>query len=164
MFKRIKWWAEDVYRNTINGVKSIIKYTPTVYRMRDYDGEFTVLMFKKSLEQLCDRIEFKGSEVEDERMEKVKDMRRVIELMDNFLADNYLERSGYDDNFEITFEKYSDSDKLYQLRDTCTKEQKKHNDRSIKLAHKLENNEWNEIWDTIKKGKESNIGLQGWWD
>ena len=60
MFKRIKWWIEDVYYNTINGVRSIIKYTPTVCRMRDYDRDFTVLIFKKSLEQLFDRIELKG--------------------------------------------------------------------------------------------------------
>ena len=68
-------------------------------------------------------------------------------------------------------------EKLYQLVDKDTPEEKEHNRQIFELSHKLAEDEWDELWeifkgqDTKQFNKEEDwykqfngSGLQGWWD
>ena len=97
-------------------------------------------------------------------MKKVEDMRRVIGLLHNQIEDNFTERCGYDYNYETDFIPCDDKEGYWCMEDNKTPEQKENNDRALKESNKLEQEEWDELWDTIKEGKHSNIGMQSWWD
>jgi deoxyadenosine/deoxycytidine kinase len=160
----MKMFWQDKYYDLKWGIWATYKYFRTVWKMRDYDYNNILVMMKFQLELLCDRIEFRGFEVEEDRMKKVKDMRRVIELLHNQIEDNFTERCGYDYNYKIDFVECEDKKGYYEAVDNKTKEQDENNDRALKEASKLEEDEWNELWDTIKNGKHAGYGMWGWWD
>jgi len=160
----MKMFWQDQYYNLKWGIWALRKYIPMVWKMRNFDRDYVYMMMKHQLTLLCDRIEYRGLEVEGDRMKKVKDMRRVIELLHNQIEDNFADRCGYDYNYKIDFVECEDKKGFWEVVDNKTPEQKENNDRALSESHKLEQDEWEELWDTIKNGKESNIGMQGWWD
>ena len=96
-YRKCFWW---IYRNNLSwydfqyGFKNLWKYRKVVWRARDWDYHFTVDMMKFQLKSLCSSIE-EGNEIDETRLPKVVDIRRVIELIDNMQEDNYAERCGY---------------------------------------------------------------------
>ena len=162
LFNKMFW--EDMYYNIKWGLWALRKYFRVVWGMRDYDYHYNLHMMKFQLELLCERIEFRGNEVEEDRMKKVKDMRRVIELINNVLEDNFAERCGYDHNYKIKLVKCEDNSEFFELVTTETVEQKEVNSKALNKSFKLQEDEWNELWDIIKKGRVADCGMQGWWD
>ena len=160
----MKMWWQEKYYNLKWGIWALYKYFRTVWGMRDFDYNYNLKMMKFQLELLCDRIEFRGYEVEEDRMKKVKDMRRVIELLHNQIEDNFVERCGYDYNYKIDFVECEDKEGYFEMVDNKTKEQGENNDRALKEAKELGKDEWNELWDTIKNGNHAGYGMWGWWD
>jgi hypothetical protein len=128
-------------------------------------------MLKKSLEIQEKGMRLQGHEVSDSLDKKLSKMKRAIELLNNKLEDNYIQRmeAEYGElNSDLEFEQTESGN--YALVDNETEEEKKHTKMIFDKAHRLEQKEWKELWEIIhgKKYKHykdwDGSDLRGWWD
>jgi hypothetical protein len=151
---RFAYWQHK-WHDLQNAVWALRKYFKIVTKMVPWDYSSVLKMMKFQINILADNIEKHGMEVDETRLPKVEKMRRFIELADNKLEDNYAERCGFDHDYE--FEKCKDNEYLRELKTTETAEQKKKNTKALKEGRKLEEKEWNEMFELLKD-------MRGWWD
>lgn len=136
---KFKFWQHK-YWDFKQGIKNLIAYFKIVWNIYPYNGDTTFFsLTKKSLERLLVWIE-KGHEVEESRLPKIKNIKRSIEILNNFLEDNFAERCGWE----------FDESKLFE---PPTEE----NDNAIKESIKLQEEEWNELFILLKD-------IRSWWD
>ena len=160
----------DFYHNTKNGIKSLIIYFPIVWNMRDWDYSLLLQMQKFQIKRLYNYIKKREMEVAETRVPKEKDMERCIEILNNLIEDNYIDKLGGLNSYKypFKFKKINNKDKekndLYEKVNHITEKEQEEDFEKIKKARKLEEEEWKELWDTIKNGKNSDFGMQGWWD
>ena len=127
-------------------------------------------------------MEFYGSEVDISRMKKVAKIKRAIELINSVREGDYIEKA------ENVLGELKNLDGWRNDRDD-TPEDKEHNGKVFKLARKIEDDEWNELWDILKgqnhqeyldlldslsdeEKRENDVwnnwhdgsGMRGWWD
>jgi hypothetical protein len=142
-----------------------------------------------------------GLEVRQSRDKKIQKMQRLLELLDNKINDNYTELAEKELGYELVmrgfeFEEIDRADengeKLYQLVDNETDEEKELNRKIFDKARELEEVQWDEIWEILKGKKYGDgseqllnimqektttdnkeqdwndwfdgTGLRGWWD
>ena len=157
------WWF---FRNMYNFRKEL-------YHYRDFDSIFSLIMFKRSLELLCNTIEFKGHEIDETRLKKVAKLKRVIEILGYFEKDSFTELAEKQLGFEYDYSYGIDQ------RNLMPKEVRDNNGKIIELSMALENSLFQELLD-ILKGQDREIfqnvsdeeyyelfdgsGIQGWWD
>lgn len=133
-------------------VKNLIKYRKIVSKMRPWDYEYIVEMIEFQLSDLCDTIEEYGNEADDSRLPKIKNMRRTIELLNNHIKDNYLDRCGYDD--DAIKMKLKGNDVIFEKSPGF----ENYDEEKIFIdAHELEEKEWKELFEILKYMRE-------WWD
>jgi hypothetical protein len=75
--------------------------------------------------------------------------------MDAHMEDNYADRCGFDDNFDITF--IDRGNNLCEVTTNETEEQRKNNKESIQWSIDLENKEWGEMIELLGD-------MRQWWD
>lgn len=143
----------DIYYDLKWYFWAIRHYHKIVKKMRPWDGAYIYEMVKFQLELLLPKIE-NGPEEEKSRDRKIKNIKRLIELLNNSIEDNYYERCGYDNNYDFKFEK---CDNGYQVNDTLTSEQKENNDRAVNEAYILQKKELKEIGQLFSK-------ILEWWN
>jgi len=151
-FFKLAFW-EDKYYELKWSVWALRKYFKIVKKMRPWDGAYLYQMTKFQLELLLPRIE-NGWEEEVSMNKKIKDIKRLIELLDNHDKDNFHERCGYDGDFEF---KFIEDDSGYRLDSTETPEQKENNKRAISESVELEKRETKEIGNLMSK-------IPTWWN
>jgi len=159
-------WLRWKIREFKRGVKNLYEFFPLVWKTRDFDYGYILKMQKFQLEKLLVTIE-NGIECDEGRLPKVEDIKRCLQIMDNIEKDNYAERCGYKtDDIDIVFEPVTvDGEEHYEMKNKHPQSQTKEELRVIfENARKLEKEEWDELWETIKNGNKSNHGMQGWWD
>ena len=86
----------------------------------------------------------------------VKDMTRVIKLLENQIKSDYADRCGYDSNWEFVWKKLTDGN-FGITGNTLSKDQKKNNDIALRDALLLEEKEWEELMNLLSR-------MRGWWD
>jgi hypothetical protein len=151
---RVVFW-EDLYYNTKWYFWALFKYHKVVKQMRPWDASYIFQMMRFQLEILLPQIE-NGNEVDESRLEKVKDIKRLIELLNNHINDDYFERCGFDYNFDFNFVD-TDDNNLVELKTTETEEQSKKNSKVVEDAYELEKAEMKEISKLITK-------MPSWWN
>jgi hypothetical protein len=159
IFRKSYW--EDCYYNTKRGIGNLFRYFRVVWGMVPWDSHSIYEMMKFQITILCNNIEKYGHEIDENRIPKIKDMRRCIEILDNIIEDKYMDLCGYDNNYKIIWKPTKKEDKknfkLYEMTSDATKEQEKNNSRAIKESFELEEKELKELFDLMKKSG-------GWWD
>jgi hypothetical protein len=165
------WWKWNVtykWYDFRRGIKNLWNYKKIVWGTGDFDYAYILRMQKFQLERLLKVLE-NGNEVDEDRLPKVEDIKRCIELIDNQLEDNFAERCGYKtDRTTIDFEPLDeelDGEKLYKMVNKHPNPQSEKELSTIFInARILKKEEWDELWDIIKKGNKSENGMLGWWD
>lgn len=156
--------------------KNIWRFRKELYSHDWWDYTFTLEMLYRSLVIMEEGMSKKGMEVTETRNVKVKQIRRVIELLKHKLDGDYIDRVEAElgpinyTNFldEKNWKKLEGGN--YELIDNDTPEEKKHGRKVFKTAHKLEEKEWKELWTIIKGTKFTSweefdgTDLRGWWD
>lgn len=164
-----RWWRWEFYQDKYLELKwrfwAFKNYRKVVMtRARPWDYNAVLHFMKKHFELLSERMEH-GWEVDETKNPKVEDIKRCIVLLNNIIEDNYSERCGYDferNNFEfVEVEGHPDQHEMVHTKDSQTPEEIR---EILAKSRKLEQEEWEELWDIIKKGKSSPHGMQGWWD
>jgi len=118
-FWQHKWW------NLTRGIKNLTAYFKVVFNIHPYNGDTTFYSLTKlSLERLLKWIE---------NRHEIENIKRSIEILNNFLEDNFAERCGW------TF----DESKLFE---PPTEE----NDNAIKKSLELQEKEWDELFTLLK--------------
>jgi hypothetical protein len=175
MTLRYKIW-EFFRRGLPTFFKNIWRFRKELYSHDWWDYTFTLEILYRSLVIMEEGMSKKGMEVAETRNVKLKQIRRAIELLKHKLDSDYVERAEAElgpvnyTNFldEKNWKKLEGGN--YELIDTDTPEEKKHGRKVFKRAHKLEQEEWKELWTIIKGNKFTTwekfdgTDLRNWWD
>jgi len=155
---RFKFWKkafwEDKYYEVKWNLWALRKYFRIVIKMRPWDGNYIYEMTKFQLELLLPRIEH-GHEEEVSRDKKVKDIKRLIKLLNSHIEEDYQDRCGIDHNYDFVFKE--DGNGNYLLETNETEEQKVNNEKAIKESWELAKKEKKEIDKLMSK-------IPTWWD
>ena len=151
-----KYFWKDLYYETKWSLWGIFKYINITRKMRPWDYIYILDMLQFQLTILKNNIE-NGNEVFDNRYNKIKDIQRTIDLINNKLNQNYIDRLPIKPSW------YNYDGKIQINRDHSTEEIIM-DSKIMDVAYKLEEDEWNELWDTIKKGNHYESGIDSWWD
>jgi len=152
----------DIWYNFKYGIKNLRRFFWVIWKYRGWDYTYNLLLLKRGLEVY---LTFPNYEVDKGRIPKENDIKRVIQIIENLYKSPYLSFAekelgeivfgGMD--FKELKEKDDKGEKLYEWVDGRTKKEKKHSDKVFKRSEELEQNEWNELFDTMKNK------AQGWW-
>jgi hypothetical protein len=159
---------------------NIWRFRKELYSHQWWDYRYTLEMLRRSLSIMVDKLEKDGMEVESSKGKKVAKIRRAVELLGNKINDNFIERAEAqlgnlilrDWEFEAT------ENGAFRIKDSETADERKHNTSVYKLAQKIEDSEWKELWVIFKgkdltkfkkSGKEwdewfDGSDMRGWWD
>lgn len=177
------WWYKTYHflRYDIRRfVTNIWRFRKALYSHYWWDHRGVLMFIETSFTHMSDKIESYGSEVEESKQKKVEKMRRVIEIINNYNESNYIEMAekelGELYRRELEFEE-SEQDGFYELVNNLPPEQKEHNYKVYDRAQEIEDQEWVELWETLKGQDYKNFtkdktfdeqfdgsGLKGWWD
>ncbi len=159
MHRHQTWWYKtyELFRYKIPYfVENVWYFKKELWEHRSWDYSYSLAMLRRSLNKLANTLEFYGWEVEDSRMEKVKNIKRVIYLIDNIREGDYIKQAqtelGELKNSDWDFDNYRDD----------TPEEKEHNRNVFKRARDIEEAQWKELWKLLKGNKDG--GMRGWWD
>lgn len=178
MINRQRWywkiWEFFKY-NLPNLFKNIWTFKKELWYYRPWDWQYSLAMFKRSLEPLAEELR-NGNEVEEMRMKRYHKMLEVIKIMDNIGQDNYREQAEQILGKKVNYDHLFDDNEPEQVRAT--------NKEIRDLADKMEKDEWKLLWKILEgqdestftpapEGKDSydhyseqkdGSGLPGWWN
>lgn len=149
LFRNLKY--DILNSKPVTFIGNIWRFRRVLSTHKWWDYSFTLDTLKTSLQIVSDGIEKKGHEVDEFRLKKVAAMRRCIELIDNHRNNNHLDRAEeiLGIKFDYSFNRNTEEDR------TKTDKEKADEKFLFQYAHKMEQDEWNEIWDIIKGQKYS---------
>lgn len=123
--------------------ENIWYFRKELWIFRSWDYTFNLMMLSRSLEKTSNTLEFHGYEIDETRLKKVAKIKRVIEIIRSLDESNYIKRA------ESELGELKNVDNIFSdIEDTP--EEKEHNGKVFKLATKIENDEWNELFDILK--------------
>lgn len=159
------WWYKtyETIRYKIPAfLKNIYRFRKVLWNHRWWDYRYTLEALQTSLE-IMEKGMHNGMEVWESRGKKVAKMQRAIQILKNINEDKYIEMAeaelGEIIHHPWEFEETGDTtdnplgekaEKLYQLVDRDTEEEKEHNRKVYDRTHELEEQEWNELWQILK--------------
>jgi hypothetical protein len=157
--KRLNWQEGWIYKSYSlfrydipHFIANIWRFKKALWNHQWFDYRYTLDMFSTSLSIMEKNIRLHGNEVEHSRDKKVAKMQRVLELLKNDSDDNYIERAeevlGKLPKWDWEFEDAGNG--CSRLIDKDTPEEKEHSKKVFEYAHKLEEEEWNELWEILK--------------
>jgi hypothetical protein len=203
MINHQSWWYKtysflrwDIWHFFSN----VWKFRKELYEHRWWDYHFTLQMLYRSI-AIMEKGMHAGLEIRESRDKKIQKMQRLMELLDNKINDKYIEIAEKELGYEMIMKEWkfeeidrtdSNGEKLYQMIDTETDEERELNRKIIDKTSEIEEMQWNEIWEILKGknfGDGSNklmdvmqekstidtnehdwndwfdgTGLRGWWD
>ena len=152
------WWYKtyELFRYKIPYfVENVWYFRKELWEHRSWDYTYSLMMLIRSLTKLSHTLEFYGWEVEESRMEKVKNIKRAIQLIDRMSSDEYIEQAENElGKLHIDWDWSDEED---------TPEQREHNAKVFKRSHDIREADWKELWKIMKGGKMDG-GMRGWWD
>jgi hypothetical protein len=169
------WKVWEFIKRTIpRFFKNIWKFRKELASHEWWDYRYTLEMLYRSLSIMVVKLENDGIEIDSSRDKKVASIKRALELLKHKLDDDYVERAEKElgELYSNPWEFEPTEDGNYRLIDNDTKDEKEHNSKVFKLAHKLEDKEWIELWNILKGTKYSKTwgdkfdgtDMRGWWD
>jgi hypothetical protein len=144
------------------GIRNLYRYFSIIWNHRDYDSTHILKIFKFNLELLRKKMREDSYEVEEDLSLKLKDIDRVIEILDNIINDKHYETSAFIYK-GLDFEELADGNFL--MKNNLTKDEEEYNTSVTKGIIKIEQEEWDELFLILKEGKNyPNIkAMQSWW-
>jgi len=187
MIHRERWYWKlwDLFRYDIpRFFRNLWLFRKNLWNYTWYNGDSSVLPWvKTAVDDMAWRIEKYGHEVEESRMKKVAKMRRLSYLIDVCVKDEFIDEAEKELGFKYVyypfeFEEVLGNDKLYELKQNETPEDKENNSKLLNRSHEIQKEYWeelceiikgpdydamrasNEDWDKLYDGSD----LRAWWD
>ena len=183
--ERWHWKLWDLFRYDIpRFFRNLWLFRKNLWNHTWYNGDSSVLPWvKTAVDDMAWRIEKHGHEVEESRMKKVAKMRRLSYLIDVCVKDEFIDEAEKELGFKYVyypfeFEEVLGNDKLYELKQNETPEDKENNSKLLNRSHEIQKEYWEEIcaiikgpdydamrasdedWDKLYDGSD----LRAWWD
>ena len=183
--QRWHWKLWDLFRYDIpRFFRNLWLFRKNLWNHTWYNGDSSVLPWvKTAVDDMAWRIEKHGHEVEESRMKKVAKMRRLSYLIDVCVKDEFIDEAEKELGFKYVyypfeFEEVLGNDKLYELKQNETPEDKENNSKLLNRSHEIQKEYWEEIcaiikgpdydamraseedWDKLYDGSD----LRAWWD
>jgi hypothetical protein len=139
------WWYKtyEVFRYKIPMFfENLWYFRKELWRFRSWDYSFNLMMLSRSLEKTVHTLEFHGWEIEETKNKKVEKIKRVIEIIKSLEESNYINRSEKQIGELRGVEFWEDKED--------TPEDKEHNKKVFDLATKIEEDEWEELFNILK--------------
>jgi hypothetical protein len=200
-FNSFTWQQTKIYKtyslfryDIPNFFKNIWLFRKNLWSHTWYNGDGSILPWvKTAVDDMAWRIEKYGHEVDESRLKKVSKMKRLSYLIDICVNDTFVDVAEselgikmiyHDWEFEEVPDKTIDNpfgengEKLYQLIDRETPEEKEHNRKILKRAHEIQKEYWEELCHIIKGPNYDDIrnsgkafdeeydgsDIRAWWD
>lgn len=187
MINRERWYWKlwDLFRYDIpRFFRNLWLFRKNLWSHTWYNGDSSVLPWvKTAVDDMAWRIEKYGHEVDESRMKKVAKMRRLSYLIDVCVKDEFIDEAEKELGFKYVyypfeFEEVLGNDKLYELKQNETPEDKENNSKLLNRSHEIQKEYWEEIcaiikgpdyddmrasdedWDKLYDGSD----LRAWWD
>ena len=187
MINRERWYWKtwDLFRYDIpKFFRNVWLFRKNLWNHTWYNGDSSVLPWvKTAVDDMAWRIEKYGHEVDESRLKKVAKMRRLSYLIDVCVKDEFIEEAEKELGFKYVyypfeFEEVLGNDKLYELKQNETPEDKENNSKLLNRSHEIQKEYWEEIcaiikgpdyeamraseedWDKLYDGSD----LRAWWD
>lgn len=187
MVNRERWYWKlwDLFRYDIpRFFRNLWLFRKNLWNHTWYNGDSSVLPWvKTAVDDMAWRIEKYGHEVDESRMKKVAKMRRLSYLIDVCVKDEFIDEAEKELGFKYVyypfeFEEVLGNDKLYELKQNETPEDKENNSKLLNRSHEIQKEYWEEIcsiikgpdydamrasdedWDKLYDGSD----LRAWWD
>ena len=144
------WKVKDTLTIGIpNFFKNIWRFRKELYQHQWWDYTFTLQMLYRSLSIMVDKLEKDGIEVDSHRLKKVTKIRRAIQIIKSKIDGDYIGRAEFElgeiPSRPMEFEKIEGID-TYRMVDNIILAESKHITKVYKLANKIEEQEWKELW------------------
>ena len=187
MINRERWYWKlwDLFRYDIpRFFRNLWLFRKNLWNHTWYNGDSSVLPWvKTAVDDMAWRIEKYGHEVDESRMKKVAKMRRLSYLIDVCVKDEFIDEAEKELGFKYVyypfeFEEVLGNDKLYELKQNETPEDKENNSKLLNRSHEIQKEYWEELcaiikgpdydamraseedWDKLYDGSD----LRAWWD
>jgi len=188
--KRLMWHESRIYKFYSIFRYGIPRFITNIWRFKKilwthqwWDYRYHLELMHTSLSLMEKNVRKYGYEIDESRNKKTSKMRRAIELMENKINDNYIDRAelvlGDLILHDWEFEDVEDKPGCSRLIDNEKPEEKEYNKKIYDYAQDLEQEEWDELWKIYRGqdpyiktiGNESHYddyfdgsGLNTWWD
>jgi len=140
------WWYKtyEVFRYKIPMFfENLWFFRKELWEFRSWDYTFNLRLLSRSLKKTSHTMEFYGNEVEIYRIKKVNKIKRAIQILDTINESSYIDRAEK----ELGEIKNLDG---WRMDREDTLEEREHNRKVFELARKIEEDEWNELWDILR--------------
>lgn len=153
----------DIWYNFKYGVRNLRTFFWIIWKWRPFALSYSIQLWGKGLQvYLKESQSVRYIEIDETRLPKEAKMKRVIKLIDNLCKDTYIEQAeevlGEMILHDIEFKPIEGKEKLFELVDKNTPEEKKHNSAIFALSTKIEEEEWKELFNTMKEDGKN------WWN
>jgi hypothetical protein len=197
MVNRERWYWKtwDLFRYDLpRFFSNLWLFRKNLWKHTWYNGDASILPWvKTAVDDMTWRIEKHGHEIEESRMKKVAKMKRLSYLIEVFVNDSFVEEAEKELGFEYVYRDFEfeeiegrtydnplgqKNEKLYQLKDNETQDQKERNGELLKRAHVIQKEYWEELcaiikgpdYDAMRASNEEwnklydGSDLRAWWD
>jgi hypothetical protein len=160
--------------------RNIWIFRKALWNHRWWDWRYTMEIMQTSLKEM-ERGMQNGLEIRESRNKKIYKMRKAIYLMDRFMEDDFVQLAekelGPLPDHPLEFVECEDNPDRFEMKDNDTEEEKIHRRKVYDRAREIEEQMWNELWETFKGQDYSKFddkkewndqfdgsGMRGWWD
>lgn len=151
---RFEYWKHKWYDFKWT-IKNLKKYFKIVSKMRPWDYRYILEIMHFQITLLKNANDKHSQHLYSEDYSKT--MNKVLILLNHKIEDDYAERCGYKSDIKsFEFEKIEGTDN-WKLVDNDSEEEKEQLRNIFKQSHELEEKEWTELFEIMKKE------MRNWW-
>ena len=154
-------------RNVLVFTKKVISYAPVLWRDRDWDHAYILLILEKKIKEVEKNFRTNSDFRKDQQ--KYKELVKALELLNLIIEDKVSEplKDAHDAKWGslIMYDlPYSDSsteirfDRKHTRTEKEKQKERKEHDLLLKKISKLEKKTWDELWSLLRDN------LKHWWD
>ena len=155
----------DAYYNIKNGVSNLIKWTPTIWKDRDFDHFYFHEIMKQKLIHMEEFSRSKYAWGADSEKD-ADNMRIAINLLKRMTDSSAYDEESMkpfndkypDYEFKLEFKPCEDNPNLSTMVNDKTEEQSELVHQCYKVSEELEEKDYDELYSLLKKH------IQEWWD
>lgn len=159
--KRLRWHNSFIYKSYNLFVTDIPHFFKNIWRFRKvlwnfnwWDHHYTIEALYTSISIMEKNFTKHGHEIEISKDKKTAKMRRSLEIMKHILDDSYIkiaeEKYGKLPKSNWYFEDVEDHHGYVEIVDNHTEEEKNLQTLIFEEARKIQEEEWDELWDIFK--------------
>ena len=148
------WWYKtySLFRYDIpRFIKNVWKFRKPLADHYWWDHHAMLKFMEVGFDDMAEKIEKHGLEVDISRLKKVKAMKRAAELIRNYNQDLYIEMAEKELGKVVLHDwEFEEAEGYSRLVDKETEEEKDHNRKVFERAREIGEQEWNELWRILK--------------